>query len=628
MKISLNQKDVFGLIRPDIDSHTLGMDAVAALLRDCGQLVIVGKTDIASALSKLDNPNNASLVCSWLRKHKITRLGYSYRLDPQQGQFFFGKLMHLIKQNRLLSENSGPLRSILFAGLPETCQRIQNEYSGSVRVFIGDETPTQTLNILGVPTQNIPKFVRSESVYDGMRLAFGKQLIEEAAYKNYKPPDRSGYHGYGTSSDTLVSRLDHARIKEQLPLIRAHVGPYNSNYAEAVSQFSDWVIHLARSRLLDILSIGTSQLTQSHFGIPWGDLPNAGGVPINSEAEYQMLWKLGRPMLFRTYAGVANIPNLAKIHERSLSIAWHALSFWWFCQIDGRGPNTVLKNLEEHLKTLSFIASTNKPFEPNIPHHFAFRGSDDITYVVSAYLAAKTAKLLGVQHLVLQIMLNTPKFTTGVQDLAKARAMLRLVKELEDKRFRVFLQPRAGLGYFSPDLEKAKIQLAAVTALMDDIEPTNLHSPDIIHVVSFSEASHLADPKVINESIKITFSALKEYRHLRQKRKIDHMGWDKDVALRTEFLYIEAKTLINAIESLIQQPYTPQGLYQVFAAGFFSAPHLWEGADEFRHAVNWRTAFKNGGMQVVDEKNNPIPAIKRAAAATENLKSLQLPLDR
>jgi len=51
------------------------------------------------------------------------------------------------------------------------------------------------------------------------------------------------------------------------------------------------------------------------------------------------------------------------------------------------------------------------------------------------------------------------------------------------------------------DLQKAKAQLAAVTALMDDIEPQDPNSPPIIHVVSYCEASHLADPAAVNESI-------------------------------------------------------------------------------------------------------------------------------
>ena len=84
-----------------------------------------------------------------------------------------------------------------------------------------------------------------------------------------------------------------------------------------------------------------------------------------------------------------------------------------------------------------------------------------------------------------------------MQDLAKSRVLLRLVKELEDNNFRVILQTRAGLDFFKPDIDEAKAQLAAVTAMMDDIDPKNIYSPEIIHVVSYSEALYLATPDII-----------------------------------------------------------------------------------------------------------------------------------
>ena len=40
--------------------------------------------------------------------------------------------------------------------------------------------------------------------------------------------------------------------------------------------------------------------------------------------------------------------------------------------------------------------------------------------------------------------------------------------------------------------------------MMNDIEPWNEFGPDIIHVVSYCEAVHLATPDYIDESIKIT----------------------------------------------------------------------------------------------------------------------------
>jgi len=396
--------------------------------------------------------------------------------------------------------------------------------------------------------------------------------------------------------------------------MRAHVGPYLPDRKEAVQLFTDWTKRLAAGGFLDILSVGTSQLTQSEFGQDWGQKPNGGGVPLNSREEFEAVWQAARPMLVRTYAGTRDIPDLAGMHEATINIAWHALSFWWFCRIDGRGPYSVLENLQQHFKALTYIAATGKPFEPNVPHHFAFRGSDDVTYVVSALVAAKVAKRMGIRHLILQTMLNTPKYTWGVQDLAKARAMLHLVRELEDDRFRVILQPRGGLDYFSPDPQKAKGQLAAVTALMDDIEPHNPASPALIHVVSYTEASRLADPTAVEESIKITRHALEEYRRLRLTGQVEDMSKRAEVESRTAELIVEARSVVRAIETAIPNSYSPGGLYQMLAGGFLPVPYLWECRDEFSKAVSCQTRLVRGSVRVVDEYGVPMPAQKRMEA--------------
>ena len=52
---------------------------------------------------------------------------------------------------------------------------------------------------------------------------------------------------------------------------------------------------------------------------------------------------------------------------------------------------------------------------------------------------------------------------------------------------------------------------------MDDIDPNNEMSPEIIHVVSYSEALFLATPDILNDSIRITRTALNEYRRLKKK---------------------------------------------------------------------------------------------------------------
>lgn len=602
----LQENEIFGLVKTDIDVHTLGMITIAHLLRDCGYECYISPGEISVAVENIHKLNNFSLLQKWISDNHITRIGFSYRLDPHEAKDYFCHLFYEIKNHNLFVENGGCLREVFFAGLPDACLLVKRELGDQILVFPGDETPMESLQKLGVPESKFPKDLKLNSEYDNMRWSFATKLIESESYRCVKQQEHLGYPDAGTDSDSFIKRVAYCKKRQSLPLIRAHVGPYSSNRLEAIKEFISWEKELAKSGFLDVLSIGSSQLTQSRFGEDWDGLPNGGGVPVNSEQEYRMIKEAASPMLVRTYAGTKNVPNMAKMHEHCLNISWHALSFWWFCEIDGRGSNSVLENLKEHLETIKYIASTGKPFEPNVPHHFAFRGADDISYIISGYLAAKTAKRLGIKDLILQNMLNTPKYTIGLQDLAKGRVMLRLVRELEDGNFRVHLQSRAGLDYFSPDLEKAKIQLAAVTALMDDIEPDNMNSPEIIHVVSYSEAVRLATPPVINESIQITLAALEKYRRLRNTGQIENMAHNQDLNERTEDMYQEAKEAIDVLEKYIVNLYTAEGLYKVFKEGFLPVPYMIDSYNKYKEATMWNTAIKNGGIRVVDEKGEII----------------------
>jgi hypothetical protein len=234
-------------------------------------------------------------------------------------------------------------------------------------------------------------------------------------------------------------------------------------------------------------------------------------------------------------------------------------------------------------------------------------------------LAAKLAKSLGIRTYILQNMLNTPRMTWGVQDLAKSRAMLTLLRELEGPTFRVILQPRAGLDYFRPDLYEAKVQLAAVTALMDDIEPLDETSPPIIHVVSYSEAVHLATPDIIDDSVKITLFALKKYRELRKGGAIEDMSANGDVAARQAALLRSARIVIASLERHIPQLYTPEGLYLAFAAGFLPTPFLWNDSGEYQFAKRWNTKSYRGGTVLVDEQGKPISPEEVVNYAVSNL---------
>ncbi|KLU39070.1 MAG: cobalamin-binding protein [Limnochordia bacterium] len=612
----------YAFLKPTLDAHTLGINAAVDLVRDCGYEVIVGDQAVSEYLNEIQHEKHQEYIIEWLRAQRINRVGLTYRLDPEAAVDMVGYFIRALRSAELLSHQGGPIDGVFFAGLPSACERIEKEHKGLVVTFGGGESPSETLVKLNVPSERIPRDVLAGSGYDDFRLQFGSDVINSQEYLGLQPVDRSGYPEFGTRRDTVERRLQHALKHEPFyPLMRAHCGPYDAKGTreESVKEFIAWARQLGKNGYLDILSIGTSQLTQSNFGENWGDRPNGGGVPINSPEEYREVWENSRPLLLRTYAGTKRIPELAAIHEETINICWHALSLWWFNQLDGRGPYDLYTNLQQHVEALRYIAQTGKPFEANVSHHFAFRGADDVTYIVSAYLAAKLAKSLGIRTYILQNMLNTPRMTWGVQDLAKSRAMLTLLRELEGPTFRVILQPRAGLDYFRPDLYEAKVQLAAVTALMDDIEPLDETSPPIIHVVSYSEAVHLATPDIIDDSVKITLFALKKYRELRKGGAIEDMSANGDVAARQAALLRSARIVIASLERHIPQLYTPEGLYLAFAAGFLPTPFLWNDSGEYQFAKRWNTKSYRGGTVLVDEQGKPISPEEVVNYAVSNL---------
>lgn len=612
-------KDVFGFIKPLVDVHTMGIYTIGNLLRDCGYKVVMAKDDVNEAVEKLSKLNNYSLVKRWILDNRINRIGFSYRMDPQDGCNYFMSLFEMLKSDKMFTEQGGPIKELSFAGLPDTCELINGKTNGRVLVFPGNESPVESLRKYNVSEEVLPSSLSDDNPYDNMRWDFAKSLIVSERWKIEPAQDHYGYKECGKNNDSYIARLEYARQKHSLPIIRTHSGPYNPNRIEALKEYNSWCRDLAGSKLLDVLSIGSSQLTQSNFGEDWEGKPNGGGVPVNSEIEYQVIRENASPMLVRTYSGTKDVPKLARIHERTLNISWHALSFWWFDELDGRGKNTLLENLREHFEAVRYIVTTRKPVEPNVPHHFAFRGADDVTYIVSGFLAAKAIKLMGASHMILQNMLNTPKYTWGVQDLAKGRCLIKLVRELEDEKFKVSLQTRGGLDYFAPDLETAKIQLAAVTCMMDDLEPDNENSPEIIHVVNYSEAVRLATPPIIKDSIRITLAALHQYRFARKMGVVPNMKYDRDVQERYDALMYEARAAIRLLEENIPNLYTPEGFERVFKEGFFAVPYLMDQHHKYPKATMWKTAIKNGGISVVDDDGKIISTEERYHYIIENM---------
>jgi hypothetical protein len=619
MEESWSPSDRFGIIKPSVDAHVLGISSIGELLAECGREVAYASEGVCRACDRPEEELESTAIETWIKEERITLLGFSYRLSPEDGVGLLVRLTRQLERRSLFSDQGGPLRALYFAGLPQACRLAKERVPRVAAVFDGEETPQETLKRLGIRPLAIPRESERAFGYDADRLAFGEEIVRKAEYLSLPPPDRSGYPEFGGEQDSVIARLRHAALAGALPLYRAHMGQYMPDRKEAVRFFLRWTREMATLHQLDVLSIGSSQLSQSRFGEDWGDSTNGGGVPLNSPEEFAAAWRAARPMLVRSYAGTKNLVAMARMNEETIHNAWHALSLWWFCRTDNRGHYSLWENLDQQFAALRYVAAVGKPFEPNVPHHFSFRGADDTTYVVSGYIAARVAKALGIRCLIAQNMLNTPKYTWGVQDLARSRALLLLLRGLEDRSFSVVLQTRAGLDYLSADPFRAKAQLAAVTALMDDIEPRNANSPHIIHVVSWTEATRFADPAVIAESVQISRQALAKYRKLRKKGLIDDMTKSPDVRARTEELLSESLAVIRAIETSIPDPWTPAGLYSIFAAGFLPVPYLWECREEFPGAIDWRTRLIRGAVRLVDERGVPLSAAQRIEKALATL---------
>ena len=97
-----------------------------------------------------------------------------------------------------------------------------------------------------------------------------------------------------------------------------------------------------------------------------------------------------------------------------------------------------------------------------------------------------------------------------------------------------------------------------------------------------------------------------------------------DVELRVNKLELDVRYILNAIEAVEPNPYSPEGFYKIFASGFLVTPYLWECRDEFAHAVKWNTDIVDGGVSVVDEKGCEISAQERASNAMDYYRFIKI----
>ncbi len=462
-----------------------------------------------------------SEIINKLKMIKPDILGLSYRLTPstlkpllQKFLEEYEKLTHKPKQ-------------LLFAGTPGAV-KVAKEFSIFNEYFIGGESKYKIISLL-------------------------RKDLANSEEKTQIPMD-------------LITRI---KWKKPYPVIRAHFG------LPSLKDTINGIKKIAEAEVLDIISLAPDQNTQANYFHPKDqikELSGAGGVPIRSRQEFLKLniaRLTGNNPLLRIYAGTRDFIKLAKLYRETINNAWAAIPIFWFNQMDGRGPLNLKNSIRKHLESIKWHAINNIPVEINDSHHWSLRNAPDAIAVADMYLSGIIAKNLGVRYFIAQYMFNTPPSSSLDMDLAKILAKNELLHTLIDDNFSVIKQVRTGLASFPLDLDKAKGQLAIATMVQLAIKP------DIVHVVSYSEADHAALPEDVIESCKIVEQIInKNY-----SSKINLI--DNKILRRKEELINQAKWIIDLIPYLTknkhenEKPYTnPNVLNRLVKYGIFDAPHL------------------------------------------------------
>jgi uncharacterized protein (TIGR01319 family) len=313
-------------------------------------------------------------------------------------------------------------------------------------------------------------------------------------------------------SDELLERIKQVRELENRPIIRAHIGVASDSIEPTV----EGVKKVSAAEAIEIVSLAPDQPSQAFLAKfvrgeedPENYSRGQGGAPIGSKEDLIKLkeaTKCGNYPMSRIYSGTDELTEVAKIFEETLHMAFPAVPIFYYNVLDGRGPLSLLDGIAEHFEVMKWWASIKKPLEVNDPHQWQLRRCSDDMYVTDHVLSGVVALKMGIQHYVIQLMFDLPPEIYPLYDLAKMQAAYELIKPLtEHFDFSIIKETRGGLSSYPPNLDQAKGHHAMTTYWQMFMEP------DIVHIVSHTEAHHEAKAEDIIESADIAKQVFQEY---------------------------------------------------------------------------------------------------------------------
>ena len=493
------------------------------------------------------------------KRQNATLVGVSYRLTPETGERLLGEFAEAADG---LRENGV---KFAFAGTPELAQK-----AGKMDFF-------DTVFQGGEPADQVLAYLKDEK-------STGDQQKE--------------------SPQRLVDRI---RWKSPFPIIRHHFGlPDLEETRRGIERIAD-------SRVLDVISLGIDQDAQENFFHPERQDPRrrgAGGVPVRSAEDYQMLYaasRRGNLPLLRTYSGTDDFIRLAEMYQETINIAWCAIPLFWFNQMDGRGPWDLEGSINEHQQVMAWYGKQGIPVELNEPHHWGMRDASDVIFAVSAYLSAYNAKAFGVKDYIAQLMFNSPPEHSDAMDLAKMLAVIELITPLESPEFRIWKQTRTGLLSYPLNHAEARAHLAASVYLQMAIKP------QIIHVVGYTEADHAATADDVIESCTMARRSIEN-----AIKGAPEMTSDPEIQQRKEEIISEVHDVLKYIKNLSDDAIDPftdrRALTKAVRLGILDAPQLKN--NPIARGITL-TRVINGTCVSVDENGRKISEGKRISKLLE-----------
>lgn len=476
-------------------------------------------------------------------------LGLSYRLSPEKAVDELQKFLKKMEAVGLLSEKRK--RRICFAGLLPSLNAVHNlgmdkEYEiqlmGSYENL--KKTTENTVSFFRFPdtvAERIVNTILEEAKCPriGLLDQLAERVLENDGYLTEPPlPNPSD-----EARRSLICRIDESPI----PVVRSHFGIP----ADRIDPTVEGIMKISSARVIDELSLGSSDLSQRYFGDPkaFEGMKNDGGVPYKTKEDLVRLKEAtlgGNFPSIKPYCHVNNIlPFVDTCLETGMLVGAHqAVPLFWFSELDGRGPMTVDEAIAEHKTAVAYLVEKGIPTEMNDPNQWSSRYAHDAVFVTDYALIASVMFSAKSPNMVFQMQFNKPADTGDFADLAKFTAARELIEEVRPvgNRSRIIVETRSGIEHFSTNLKVAKRQLARSVMLQ------MLINPSILHLVSYCEADHAATPDDVIESSKILRRAVRVFRE--HETEIRAAANDPFIKERREALKTEARFLMEQIGRL------------------------------------------------------------------------------